>query len=126
MKTRRRNTTNNVAASDEEEEPVAQTFAFNGQNYDTYQEMVDAKRQRNRDVLASSGLLEAKAAVDNAAMEQKRAATVARGLKVSSFMYILLSRVRILRCNIIMCTSHGLFFGMAEDQGTPSSGCTST
>ena len=84
MKTRRRNT-NNAAASDEEE-PVAQVFTFNGLNYDTYQAMVDAKRQRNRDVLASSGLLEAKAAVDNAAMEQKRASATARGLKVSDFV----------------------------------------
>ena len=84
MKTRRRNT-NNAAASDEEE-PVAQVFNFNGKNYDTYQDMVDAKRQRNRDVLASSGLLEAKAAVDNASMEQKRASAMARGLKVSDFV----------------------------------------
>ena len=84
MKTRRRNT-NNAAASDEED-PVAQVFTFNGQNYNTYQDMVDAKRQRNRDVLASSGLLEAKAAVDNAAMEQKRASATARGLKVSDFV----------------------------------------
>ena len=85
MKTRRRNTTNNAAASDEED-PVAQVFTFNGKNYYTYQAMVEAKRQRNRDVLASSGLLEAKAAVDNAAMEQKRASATARGLKVGDFV----------------------------------------
>jgi hypothetical protein len=39
-------------------------FTFNGQVYSSYQEMVNAKRQRNADVLA--GLFEAKAAVDAA------------------------------------------------------------
>ena len=79
MKTRRQIDAD-AAMSDEEE---AQVFTFNGQNYDTYQGMVDAKRKRNRDVLASSGLLEAKTAVDNAAMAEKRAAATARGLKRS-------------------------------------------
>jgi len=78
MKTRRQTDADAAAMSDEEEED-AQVFTFNGQNYDTYQGMVDAKRKRNRDVLASSGLLEAKAAVDNA----ERAAATARGLKRS-------------------------------------------
>ena len=81
MKTRRQIDADAAAMSDEEEE--VQVFTFNGQNYDTYQGMVDAKRKRNRDVLASSGLLEAKAAVDNAAMAEKRAAATARGLKRS-------------------------------------------
>ena len=63
-----------------------EVFMFNGQSYSTYQEMVEAKRQRNRDVLVSSGLLEAKAAMDNAATEQKRAAAPARGLKVSDIV----------------------------------------
>ena len=79
MKTRRQIDADAAAMSDEEEEE-AQVFSFNGQNYDTYQGMVDAKRKRNREVLASSGLLEAKAAVDNAAA---RAAATARGLKRS-------------------------------------------
>jgi len=83
MKTRRQIDADAAAMSDEEEEE-AQVFTFNGQNYDTYQGMVDAKRKRNRDVLASSGLLEAKAAVDNAAtMAEKRAAATARGIKRS-------------------------------------------
>mmetsp|Transcript_8604 Transcript_8604/g.19338 ORF Transcript_8604/g.19338 Transcript_8604/m.19338 type:complete len:596 (-) Transcript_8604:92-1879(-) len=83
MKTRRQ--TNAPTAMSDDEETVSQVFAFNGTSYATYQEMVDAKRQRNRDMLVSSGLLEAKAAVDNAVLEQKRAgATVsARGLKRS-------------------------------------------
>ena len=78
MKTRRQIDADAAAMSDDDEED-AQVFTFNGQNYDTYQGMVDAKRKRNRDVLASSGLLEAKAAVDNA----ERAAATARGLKRS-------------------------------------------
>lgn len=49
--------------------------------------MVNAKRKRNRDMLASSGLLEAKVAVDNAVLEEKRrlsTASTTRGLKRSS------------------------------------------
>lgn len=50
--------------------------------------MVNAKRQRNRDMLTNSGLLEAKAAVDNAILEQKRSGSTstasARGLKRAS------------------------------------------
>ena len=80
----RRKVIKNDDAQEEEEEQ--QVFMFNGQSYSTYQEMVEAKRQRNRDVLVSSGLLEAKAAMDNAAMEQKRAAAPARGLKVSDIV----------------------------------------
>lgn len=80
MKTRRRANVP-VATSDDEEEPAAQVFTFNGKSYASYQEMVDAKRQRNRDMLERSGLLEAKAAVDNAALAQKRAAATSRGLK---------------------------------------------
>uniref|UniRef100_A0A7S2PPX6 Uncharacterized protein n=1 Tax=Skeletonema marinoi TaxID=267567 RepID=A0A7S2PPX6_9STRA len=40
--------------SDDEETP---TFKFNGKIYTTYQEMVNAKRKRNQDVLEASGLL---------------------------------------------------------------------
>ena len=80
----RRKVIKNDDAQEEEEEQ--QVFMFNGQSYSTYQEMVEAKRQRNRDVLVSSGLLEAKAAMDNAAMEQKRAAASSRGLKVSDIV----------------------------------------
>ena len=72
-----------AAMSDDEASVASQEdmFTFNGKNYSSYQEMVEAKRQRNRDVLLSSGLLEAKAAVDNAAWEEKRTAATARGLK---------------------------------------------
>lgn len=66
-------------ASDDDDEP--QTFKFNGKTYSSYQEMVNAKRQRNQDVLASSGLLGAKAAIDNAVLEQKAAKAASRGLK---------------------------------------------
>ena len=48
----------------EEEEEETQVFPFDGKNYPTYKEMVDAKRGRNRKVLEESGLLEAKAVID--------------------------------------------------------------
>ena len=41
-------------------------FAFDGKSYMSYQEMVDAKRRRNADVLARSGLLEARSALSSA------------------------------------------------------------
>jgi len=66
MKTRRQIDADAAMSEDEE----AQVFTFNGQNYNTYQGMVDAKRKRNRDKLASSGLLEAKAAVDRLPVPQ--------------------------------------------------------
>jgi WD40 repeat protein len=47
-------------------------FAFNGQLYPSYQEMINAKRQRNADILAKSGMFEAKAAVDAAAATATR------------------------------------------------------
>jgi len=94
MKTRRQvNNIESAAASDVEDErdaaatapPPSHAFAFNGKTFATYQEMVDAKRRRNRDVLVSSGLLEAKAAVDRAASEEKQrrsaSGTSIRGLK---------------------------------------------
>lgn len=63
------------------ESDAMQSFTFNGKSYPTYEEMVQAKRKRNRDMLESSGLLEAKAAVEYAVL----AATPAvRGLKRSS------------------------------------------
>jgi len=66
-----------------QQQSQAMSFSFNGNTYNTYQEMVDAKRKRNRDMLASSGLLEAKAAVDYSASEQKRTVATVRGLKRS-------------------------------------------
>lgn len=70
------------AMSDKEETPV-KIFTFNGVVYQTYQEMVDAKRKRNLEALRSSGLLDAKAAIHSSVMDQKRAAATARGLKRS-------------------------------------------
>jgi hypothetical protein len=67
----------------DDDDDVPKTFIFNGKAYLSYQEMVDAKRQRNQDILASSGLLEAKAAIDNAALAQKAAKAASRGLKRS-------------------------------------------
>jgi len=67
----------------DDDDDVPKTFIFNGKAYLSYQEMVDAKRQRNQDMLASSGLLEAKAAIDNAALAQKAAKAASRGLKRS-------------------------------------------
>ena len=68
-------------------------FAFDGKSYPSYQEMVDAKRRRNADVLARSGLLEARSALLSSLGEEEdddgrsiRRSTVAssassRGLK---------------------------------------------
>ncbi|KAL7498192.1 hypothetical protein ACHAWT_006086 [Skeletonema menzelii] len=70
-----------VGDKNDDDDDVPQTFTFNGQIYSSYQEMVNAKRKRNQDVLASSGLLGAKAAIDNAVLEQKAAKVASRGLK---------------------------------------------
>lgn len=43
--------------SDNDEEEVPRTFKFNGKVFATYQDMVNAKRKRNQDVLEASGLL---------------------------------------------------------------------
>ncbi|KAL7542731.1 hypothetical protein ACHAWF_007241, partial [Thalassiosira exigua] len=67
--------------------PPARTFVLDGVAYPTYQAMVDAKRRRNLAMLAESGLLEAKAAVDDAIHAEKaerKAATASRGLKRSA------------------------------------------
>lgn len=77
-------TTRSAAAPLSDDDDVPQTFMFNGKTYESYQEMVNAKRQRNQDVLARSGLLEAKAAIDNAALEQKATKAASRGLKRSN------------------------------------------
>ena len=44
-------------SSDNDEEEVPTTFKFNGKVFATYQDMVNAKRKRNQDVLEASGLL---------------------------------------------------------------------
>mmetsp|Transcript_22164 Transcript_22164/g.47665 ORF Transcript_22164/g.47665 Transcript_22164/m.47665 type:complete len:578 (+) Transcript_22164:118-1851(+) len=86
MKTRsRRSTVPHAAVNGDDElvssQQAAMSFTFDGKLYSSYQEMVDAKRKRNRAVLVSSGLLEAKAAVDDLAVAKKRAASEIRGLK---------------------------------------------
>jgi hypothetical protein len=55
MTTRVRRSQDNEVNSDDDEEVT--TFKFNGQIYMSYQEMVNAKRKRNQDVLEASGLL---------------------------------------------------------------------
>ena len=50
-------------SSDDEEAPVARVYEFDGNTYDTYQDMVDAKRKRNHDVLVKSGLLNVSASI---------------------------------------------------------------
>jgi len=65
--------------SDDGSKEEEQTFSFNGQVFSTYSQMVQAKRERNRNLLVSSGLLEAKAAVDNAIRESKISST--QGIK---------------------------------------------
>ncbi|KAL7451878.1 hypothetical protein ACHAWC_003651 [Mediolabrus comicus] len=83
--TRSRSTTasGNTLHDDDDDDDTPQTYNFNGVTYHSYEEYVQAKRQRNRDVLASSGLLDAKAAIDNAALEQRAAKAASRGLKRS-------------------------------------------
>lgn len=47
-----------VEESESDEEDGTQTYAVDGVVYLTYNDMVEAKRERNRRVLAKSGLLE--------------------------------------------------------------------
>ena len=70
-----------IEQPDDSDEQDEQKFSFNGETYETYQEMVDAKRKRNQAVLRASGLLDAKAAVDDAILEDKRKTAMARGIK---------------------------------------------
>lgn len=44
-------------SSDDEIEMPQEVYEFDGKQYDTFQDMVDAKRKRNHDVLVKSGLL---------------------------------------------------------------------
>ena len=70
----------NTATSDEDmEEP--RNYQFEGRTYLTYVDMVNAKRQRNHNYMKEKGLLKAKAAVDEAVLEQKHAATASCELK---------------------------------------------
>ena len=69
-----------IEQPDDSDEQDEQKFSFNGETYETYQEMVDAKRKRNQAVLRASGLLDAKAAVDDAILEDKRKTAMARGM----------------------------------------------
>ncbi|KAK1736333.1 WD40 repeat domain-containing protein [Skeletonema marinoi] len=78
-----RTTRSRAVSGDSDDDDAPQTFMFQGKAYESYQEMVNAKRQRNQDVLASSGLLGAKAAIDDAVLEQKAAKAASRGLKRS-------------------------------------------
>jgi hypothetical protein len=53
-----RSSDNNVEVNgDNDEEEVPTTFKFNGKVFASYQDMVNAKRKRNQDVLEASGLL---------------------------------------------------------------------
>ena len=58
--------------------PEDQSFTFKGVVYDSYEEMVKAKRQRNADMLAKSGLLEAAAEMKAPA---KKSEASKRGLR---------------------------------------------
>ena len=70
----------NTATSDEDEEEP-HLYEFKGRTYLTYEDMVNAKRQRNHNYMKEKGLLKAKAAVDEAVLEQKHAATASCELK---------------------------------------------
>merc|ERR1719287_50686 len=70
-----------IVTSDDDDSPVAAAFSFDGRSFATYQAMVDAKRRRNRDVLASSGLLAAKRAVESSILNETQRRRPERGLK---------------------------------------------
>ena len=66
----------------EQHEETDKQFTFdNVTYYSTYSEMVSAKRQRNQDMLLSSGLLDAKAAVEATIADQRASTASARGIK---------------------------------------------
>ncbi|GAX18696.1 hypothetical protein FisN_10Hh090 [Fistulifera solaris] len=56
-----------------------EVYSFEGVVYDTYQEMVNAKRQRNQQMLRESGLLTAKEEL--AEMQMKRKPAASQGIK---------------------------------------------
>lgn len=67
-------------SSDEEEE--SQGFVFAGKVYAKYEDMVDAKRERNRQMLEKSGLLEASAALrDDLEAEKSTKRATQRGIR---------------------------------------------
>ncbi|KAL3784990.1 hypothetical protein ACHAWO_010264 [Cyclotella atomus] len=73
-----------MVSNEETEEEAPKAFTFDNVTfYATYAEMVAAKRQRNQNMLISSGLLDAKAAVD-ASAAASRATASSRGIKRSS------------------------------------------
>lgn len=55
--TKKKSMTHEGNDDDDEDDDVIQTFTFNGIIYNTYQDMVNAKRERNQKVLEESGLL---------------------------------------------------------------------
>ena len=58
-----------------------ESFTFDGISYPSYQEMVNAKRRRNADFLARSGLLEASSALSENDGRSRRTPASAMGLK---------------------------------------------
>lgn len=62
--------------SEDDEKDTAQVHTFNGIIFDTYQDMVDAKRQRNEQRLVECGLMQAKEIIQ----EARGAAASKRGL----------------------------------------------
>jgi hypothetical protein len=65
-----------------EDEDAPKTFTFdNITYYATYAEMVAAKRQRNQDMLISSGLMDAKASIDASVAAERSSKASARGIK---------------------------------------------
>lgn len=60
----------------------SQVFEFNGTVYDTYVDMVNAKRKRNQQVLLESGLLQAVAQVSENAKQQEKSKKGASALGI--------------------------------------------
>lgn len=67
-----------IFSDEEPETPHGQTYIFDGVSYHTYQEMVDAKRKRNEQILQGLGFLDTGGAPR---LESNRKAATQRGIK---------------------------------------------
>lgn len=76
--TKRRSSNADKGASPVKTEPEVQSFSFKGVVYESYEEMVKAKRQRNADMLEKSGLLDAAAQMK---VPSKKSEASKRGLR---------------------------------------------
>lgn len=82
VSTRKVDTVDNKALPSSVSDPSAnKEFFFKGVAYDSYQEMVKAKRQRNADMLVQSGLIEAASQMKGSSNIKVKAEASKRGLR---------------------------------------------